>query len=824
MDTRYLAHLAAGSDFYELAWADAGPADLAVDGLPAGWRRDDRGPWLVYRDDAAPPDAGWKVHVAVRPERARAVVPAVVTVCLQNEVAVKTLRSTRLVRLTQAKYSPPAASGKVITAYPADEDALERLVDRLTDLLRGEPGVRIPGEIPVSGTPITLRFGAFRGLWLAGADGRAVPGMRTGGRTTPDRRAGARPDSDPRTMPRYIAALSAAAHQQDSGEKLDIRDAVLLHRSNAGGVYRAVWPDGRTVVAKEARRHTGFDGGGADAVTRLRHEWAVLQRLSGSGVAPEPVSYVTVGSSDFLIMDYVPGSSAAAAMAGTHPGVVPGAPPGSGDAYRRWAEQFVERTRKSLCAMHSRGIVHRDLHPGNLIDAGDRVVLIDLESAALDGLTITTDVRNSALGAATGSGPEADLRALDRLRTVLVNPLAVLLDARPDLANELIRVGETDLDHDGAFPAQPAPEQIADRVAAGIALSATPDRPDRLFPCDIDQFVTPHADLGLLHGAGGVLLALHAASRDIAGNWTERLLTDTARATAWTRGLADGVDGVALCLALLGQYAAAAALVDRLVDDKTVTTAAPWWAAGRTGMAVTAAELAGELNDTRLEDRARRHVASVIDAVDRAEPAAGHRPGLLTGWAGVALGLLRVAELSDDPTLRADCRAAADRALRRELASAVRVGSGMLMRDRRKVMPYLGIGSAATALAADALEAVGRKQDPEIIPAVAATLRRPVVIGAGLLLGRAGILLTLERLTPTDPAVAGHRDRLSWHCMPPRSQQLRREDPAALLVLGEQNLRCAADLGTGAAGVLLALDTQHRDPLADVLRLPRGQR
>lgn len=140
MDTRYLAHLAAGSDFYELAWADSGTADLAVDDVPGRWRREERGPWLVYRDDAEHPDAGWKVHVAVRPERARSVVPAVVELCLRSGVAVKTLRSTRLVRLTQAKYSPPAGSGKVVTAYPVDEAALERLVTSLADLLRGEPG------------------------------------------------------------------------------------------------------------------------------------------------------------------------------------------------------------------------------------------------------------------------------------------------------------------------------------------------------------------------------------------------------------------------------------------------------------------------------------------------------------------------------------------------------------------------------------------------------------------------------------------------------------------------------------------------------------
>lgn len=366
-------------------------------------------------------------------------------------------------------------------------------------------------------------------------------------------------------------------------------------------------------------------------------------------------------------------------------------------------------------------------------------------------------------------------------------------------------------------------------MAAGIALSATPNRPERLFPGDIAQFVTPEANVGLLHGACGVLLSIAATGRAAPGEWIGRLLTDCARVTRWTRGLADGVDGVALCLALLGHRSAARALTEQLTDtNSTGLTTAPWWAAGRIGMAVAAMELDNALNDSALHHRARRHVAVVIDAVDCAEPPSGHRPGLLTGWSGVALGLLRVAELTNDPTLQWDCQSAAHRALRRELDSAVRVGSGLLMRDRQRVMPYLGVGSAATGLAADALNAAGMPDAPalaaEVVPGVIATLRRPVVLGAGLLLGRAGILLALQRLCCTDPAVAGHRERLRWHCLPPRSEQLAQRDPASLLVLGEQNLRCAADLGTGAAGVLLALSGEQADPLAVVLRFPRGSR
>ncbi|MET0863107.1 MAG: hypothetical protein ABWZ98_02120, partial [Nakamurella sp.] len=776
MDTRYLAHLA-DPDFYDLAWTDSGPADLAVgdaaDAIAANgqtdgrWRRTERGPWLVYRradhgSNAALPDAGWKVHVAVRPERAPDVVPQVVLACLRAGVEVKSLRSTRLVRLTQGKYAPVAGSGKVVTAYPTDDATLERLLGVLTQLLHGEPGVRLPGEIPVPDTPMSLRYGAFRGLWVADSDGRAVPGVPTAGGMAVDRRAGPPPATGSAVLPSIVRMFKSAAEQRDRSERLDIRDAVLLHRSTAGGVYRAVWSDGRAVVVKEARHHTGFDASGADAAARLRHEHAVLQRLSGSGVAPLPVCLMTVGDSDFLIMEFLPGRSAATVMAVSHPGIVPGAATGSGADYRQWVATFQNRVRTSLTTLHSRGVVHRDLHPGNLIDMGDRVMFIDLEAAALDGFAAGTPV-GGCTPESVSLGVEADLRALDRLQTVLINPLGVLLDARPELADTLLRVGQADLDHDGSFtpliqPPSPtgAPSRnaggdsddvldlarLADRVAAGIALAATPARPDRMFPGDIAQFFTPHAALGLLHGAGGVLLALAATGRTVPDDWTDRLLGDCDRVENWTRGLADGVDGVALCLGLLGHRDVLGNLVDRLTEPESPAaglTAAPWWASGRVGMAVVAAELALLLAepggpDQALTDLAHRHVSAVIDAVDAPAVPAGHRPGLLTGWAGVALGLLRVAELSSDNALIGDCRNAAHRAVQRELSDAVLVGNGVFMRDRTRIMPYLGIGSAAVGLASQLLEIVGKPIGPELVPAVIATLRRPVVLGAGLLL------------------------------------------------------------------------------------------
>ena len=151
-----------------------------------------------------------------------------------------------------------------------------------------------------------------------------------------------------------------------------------------------------------------------------------------------------------------------------------------------------------------------------------------------------------------------------------------------------------------------------------------------------------------------------------------------------------------------------------------------------------------------------------------------------------------------------------------------------MLQNGAALLPYLGDGSAALGYAAAAAQyhgiPLGDGLDPQRTRVqVARSLRCPVVPDAGLMRGRAGNLMVLERLVPGDPDVRHHRDRLSWHVLPGSSAA--RPVPGDL-VLGNQHLRCSADLGTGAAGMLLALADQDAGecPLGWALSLPRTGR
>lgn len=815
MDTRYWAFLGE-SPFFDPPGPGTDDLRDALDEVPAGWTVDTAGPWVRYRSPHPLPDAGWKVHVSAVPDRARTVIPRVVAICVELGLSVKTLRSTSLVQRMQGKYAPLAHCAKTVTIYPRDARDCERLIAALSDALRDEPRSLVPGEIPITGLPVSVRYGAYVETWTTGADGRPVPGVRTGGSTRVDHRGGAghMSDAEPAVIARHRRRAEA-----DAGPGLPIAAPVLVSRTGCGALYRAVWHDGSQVIVKEARHHSGYEADGSTAVTRLRHEHRALGRLTGSGVAPEAVAYLSQGGSDFLVMTDLGDRSLMEAISRDHPLGVPGAEPTALDRYSQWADSVLARIADLVDRMHRRGVVHRDLHPGNVVVGADSVALIDFESAAVDGTAVTHDVRNPMFAA--GSDPRdvsaaVDMTALARLALVVRDPTAVLLAHRPDLA-------PTFADDTGRvlLPGAPGPSSSAvgtdvDELADGIVACADPGRGDRLFPGDIAQFAAPGVGVGLLHGACGVLLALRAVGRrEVRGQWRSWLADRVEESTTWPRGLADGADGIAMALALLGEPSWAARVAERALAQVSITTT-PWWGAGHAGMAVAAAELnrAGTPLDPAALDA---HLDAVQAAIDAPNTPAGHRPGLLSGWSGVALALLRVAQLSS-PETAARCRALAVTAVRRELPAVVPVGTGVLLRDRGGLMPHLGVGTAALGCA---IHALGDAAAPDIrrwTHQTRETLRVPLVLGGGLLRGRTGIVLALRRIAGQDPMISEHRRRLGWHVVPRRIPG--GPDRTVHLMLGEHLLRHSADLGTGAAGALLALAPTHADPLATVLRFP----
>jgi aminoglycoside phosphotransferase (APT) family kinase protein len=148
----------------------------------------------------------------------------------------------------------------------------------------------------------------------------------------------------------------------------------------------------------------------ADPPAALRREWAVLHALRPLGVAPAPV--LLDAEAGFLVQEYVaggrPGAAAlGAALAAVHAAAVDGSAADSvQDEYQDIRQRFSRaapaaradpRARPLLalvagiaagakragqaCRKLPPCLIHGDLTPGNVRDAGSRAVLVDWECA-----------------------------------------------------------------------------------------------------------------------------------------------------------------------------------------------------------------------------------------------------------------------------------------------------------------------------------------------------------------------------------------------------------------------------------------------------------
>lgn len=846
MSQQYLPFTLTAGAFYDVPWHEGSPLvaeEFPQPRLPASWRSWTSGPWRV----AAPPGThlpqqGWKVHVAALPVDAAETVERASAVCRDLGVAHKMLRSRQLVHATQLKYADARSSGKVVVCYPSAE-GLEQLCNALACALPVRAAPDIVGELQVPGTRLWLRHGAFLPQWGWDAAGRAVPMKRLGDVLVRDDR-GRCDDASP--APAFVHQLRRA-HHVAATPTLDVTDVRLLHRSNAGGVFRARWSDGTAVVMKEARDHAGLDIAGVDAGVRLRHEWEALQRLVGTGIAPEPVALVRLQSSMFLVMSDVAAPNLVAVMSRRHPVFNPAADdPAAGrpaaetggngacvertepaPGYYAWRHRIARQLEEVVQVLEDRGMVHGDLQPGNVLDTGDRLVLIDFESAQIDGRSAASGVAAPGFGYETGRG--SDRPAVGVLQRLLIDPtLTPVLSHRPELADRVCGAAaaalhaadstEPDLlGHEPHPPTSSVPTRA--ELVAGIWSFATPGRADRLFPGDIAQFSGEWEALGLRHGAVGVLAALDAVGEPIDPLWIDWVEERALAASSPIRGLAGGCDGVALHLARWGRGEAAERVLARAADAPVSPSLG--LLSGQLGVAVAGLDLGRLLGRDDLVANAVQRLQAVGTAVTRSSAsqatAAIGPVGLEAGWSGVGLGLLasRGAE-GVDPA--ATC-------LTRDVARCRRVGPRLMSTDTGTLLPYLSRGSAAVGLLA--AELLAHRPDHRdaadwraLVAAVGHMADCPSVYQAGLFDGRAGLLVTLRALQPEHPGVAGHRERLGWFTVKPTLGGRR-----TAVLLGEHNLRGSLDLATGSAGALLALYAdQPWDALAHVFAVRATRR
>lgn len=808
MDLRHLAYCRADSPFYEPpgVYTSTGFA-LADAPLPAGWTRTLNAEWVILSPpDVLLADQGWKVHVSGTLDNAARILDVVAGYCTANGIWFKFLKSPETLQQRNSKYGDRGSSGKFITVYPADDRHLATILSELGDLLEGEEGPYILSDLRWRSGPLYVRYGAFVAELVRTDSGESVLCLRDpDGHLVPDVRGpGFRPPPWV-TLPEVLAEAVRARRGGTLGD-FPFRADKALHFSNGGGVYRATdTRDGTEVLLKEARPMAGLDETGRDAVARLGREHWALAHLAGIPEIPRVVDFRRGREHYFLAREFVAGEPLAKEIHVRNPLVTEDASAEAFTAYRDWALAVLDRIDSGLRAMHERGVVFGDLHPNNILIRPDGSVgFIDLETATPIEERAAQVIGAPGFRAPAGVvGSDADRYAMGCLRLGVFVPLTVTVswgaykvEELLALVTETFGVPESFADQVradlGTAPPEAAvavAEPVAGGLEAGILAVATPDHADRLFPGDIDQYLTPGGGLSFAYGAAGVLWALALAGADVPSKHLDWL---TERALTWDDvrpGFYDGLSGVAYAVDRLGRPDTARELFDRalrLPADSSHGTVLD----GSAGIGLTALHFATETDDQDLLGYAYR----LADQL--AERSTGRsRPGLLHGSAGDALFLLRLYEFDgDEQLLRAAVRAA-----RAALAEAG-WNSGTEPAEAVWRVPSLSSGGAGLAMVLHDL--AGHTGDPDLIAArdtLRGTFHAHFMANAGLFRGRAGVIVALQHLhdgtDETTRALHRHLRCFQWHTVGYEGRPH---------LLGEHGLRLSTDLATGTAGALVA--------------------
>ncbi|REE98909.1 class III lanthionine synthetase LanKC [Thermomonospora umbrina] len=830
MDQRYELYCLADRFFYDAPKVTRSTEfDIAHRPLPEGWQRIPGDEWLNYEPPVTRiPVQGWKVHVSGCAESADEILERAWEYCVPRDIAFKHLRGPGTLRMRNAKYAPRGASGKLVTIYPADDRELAEVLAGLGRRVAGLPGPYILSDLRIGDGPLYVRYGGFARRRVADERGEMVPAMENGeGDLVPDRRGPVFAVPDWVTLPDCLRPHLAARGATTTAE-LPYRIEAALHFSNGGGVYSGIdTRTGNSVILKEARPYAGLAADGADAVARLGRERDMLERLAGIDGVPDMLEYFTLGEHHFLVQEKIEGRTLNTFFAERHPLLDPELDPGKVAGYTAWALRIHEGVERLIEEIHGRGVVYNDLHMFNImVRPDDSVALIDYEVAALATDRSRQTLANPAFQApANRRGVEVDRYSLACLRLALFVPMTTLFtqDRRKawqlaDVIAEHFPVPQEFLDEavaeitTGLRRWAPATLGLEDadwtaaRTGLGNAIrsSATPDRPDRLFPGDIAQFAG--ASLGLAHGAAGVLYALHATNAERNPGFEAWLAQAVAHPPQGTGlGLYDGLLGAAFMLATLGYVDPALEAASHSLSERWERLGVDLYG-GLPGYALALHELADLTGEESLREAGWRAAELVADRMDLLKNV---RPGFLYGGSGVALMFLRLYERTRDEGHLTHAAAA----LRRDLDSCVEDRNGALqVDDGSKLLPYIDKGSVGVGLVIDEYLALSPDDEAAVEFAEARDGIRTAAASLyyaqpSLFRGRAGMLLYLGRQDPDDPVAHRHAKSLAWHAIPYEN---------GLAFPGDQLYRLSMDLCTGTAGVLLALGAARADASADL--------
>lgn len=835
---------ASGSDFHDHVAAE----------LPRDWTIQRSGAWYSCRPAKHEgPRQGWKIHVSAAEQYARAALDASVKILVARATPFKFALDVNILSAMNGKNWSRGGAGKFITVYPSDDTSFRTLCNALKEATAGLSGPYILSDRRLADSKcIFYRYGGFvqmRRLRLEGDFASCIEDP-SGNWIADERR------------PQFSAPVWVQDPFEETREPEEHGDALCDGRfevtaalafSNSGGVYLAtdrVTED--VVVIKEARPFVGSGADGYDAVMSLEKEHRLLSRLSHTGVAAKPVAFFEDWEHAFLAQERLDGEALSDYSARTSIVLATNPTEAQRNEYSRSYRDLMLRLVDVVELLHDHNIVFGDLSPHNIIVPEDLATtkLIDFEGAVeIDGdartriatpgyaapeqrtgraqkesdifalgaigsaLLFPVNAMCEIVPAARGTFVDAvvsDVGLPSELTTLLGRMTAVEPSARPTLS--VVRASLESCD----WSVRPREERRASRelaaklrdgALASIEATWTPERQDRLVPCDAKGFTTNA--LSIAHGACGVARAFRYVTGHVPEPLRRYIRDAKLSVKAFPPGLYFGLAGIAWTLADIGEHGAAREAIMLSREHPLRHTGHSVWH-GEAGVGLAALRLFDELDETWLADLAfdcgRYLLDSAVSEAGELSWANGDvvPHGFAHGASGVAELFRRLATVRGE----AEWLEHARRALQFDLGRAVTTRddgwSWTYVADKvSAVLPYFEYGSAGIgAVVARMYATTGEAPLLGVLQRIRNDTARRFALQPGLAMGLSGLAEVLMDCHEATGAASWMEDAelpIYGACL------FGSEGAGGVVFPGDRLQRLSCDYLTGSAGIAITL-------------------
>lgn len=798
---------------------------LQLEDLPAGWLIQCWSGWEGWTPrDWHPRLQGWKLHLSANPQCAARTLAVTTEICIRHQVAFKFLPTLDELVDSSSKQGDRGSSGKFVTIYPDGDDQFAVLVTELVDALDGQQGPYILSDLRIGDVPLFARYGGIMAMDAPDLDDRPVASIAAAGTLTlvPDRRAPRFVIPDGVELPDILRPAYERSRERSVSRLNDFSSIRPMQFSNAGGVYKATLPEGSVRVLREARPHAGLDGRQRCAVERQIVEERVLTELAGESGVQHLVGSFTAWEHRYLELDYVEGGTLTAwVVRNIH---LQEDDPGE---YARRAVRIGAQLIDIVERIHAHGWALGDLHTGNiLVGEDDGVTVLDLEDATrLDEpraigfrvfeycatedlsaeeadwfavarslmLIYVSDWEVEAVAPAFWSAATAKVRRVYGEQAA--DQLAAVERRYPSAARSALASGVTV----GVYARPPAEQTAVDALMVGVDWSRQFGS-QASYPGDPSQPGSYSHEI-LTSGRAGITLARQRLGHPVPDADLTALV---AVAASWnpaeSPGLYSGLAGLALVIGESGHQEPAVRAAHQALESSLARRRLDLFG-GQAGTILAALEVGRTVGDEALLTAglaAYERLHRCVQPDTSAWTALTRRRGYFWGLAGLALTDIAAYLATEESRLLGR---AIDR-LRNEVEACTTISTGELMvrdTDNNRVLPYLEWGSAGIWMlitVAERLSGQSLLSDAERA-GFALGCSSEFYIYPSLDHGRAGILTTLAAGGEAYAAEAARQSRLL------RESLFERDGMA--FSIGDGLLRLSSDLGTGAAGVALAL-------------------